>query len=202
MRRFLVTALLLWPTVTGAAPLRFLVEPVSPGLVRLDRMYGETGLASRNTLRLGIGAAVARGPATLAFGIGTATGTTDFGFFAGPQATLEQRDWSCELRGEIPYAWRGFRLQGVAGLGRLALVHHPDHVVLPFESGSIAVDLPPVHAWTRHFAAEVLHGFGTCDLVLRCAWRFYGLDVASPDGVTQRDVCDVQAGVAIRAVIF
>jgi len=179
-----------------------MVEPVAPSLVHLDRTYSETGLASRNALRLGIGAAVAYGPATLAANLGTATGSTDFGFFAGPRATLEQRDWSCELRGEIPYAWRGFRLQGVAGLGRLALLHHPDQVVLPFEGGSLAVDLPPVHAWTRHFAAEVLHGFGACDLVLRGTWRFYGLDVASPAGVTRRDVCDVQAGVAIRAVIF
>jgi len=202
MRGLVVAALLLGPTATGAAPLRFMVEPVAPGVVRLDPLYGETGLASRTTVRLGIGAAIAYGPGTLALGIGTAAGSRDFGFFAGPRATLEQRDASLELRGAMPRAWRGFRLQGVAGIGRLALVHHPDRVVVPFETGSIAVDLAPVRAWTRHLAAEVLHGFGACDLVLRGTWRFYGLDVATPAGPTRRDVCDVQAGVAIRAVIF
>lgn len=202
MRRLLVAALLLGPTAVGAAPLRFMVEPAAPSLVHLDRMYGEAGVASRNAVHLGLGAAVAWGPATLALATGRATQTTDFGLFAGPRATLEQRDWTGELRGEFPYAWHGMRLQAAAGLGRLSLVHHPDRVLLPFETGSLAVDLPPVHAWTRHLAAEVLQGFGRCDLVLRTAWRFYAMDVASPAGVTRRDVCDVQMGVAIRAVIF
>jgi len=202
MRRFFAAALLAWPMAAGAAPLRFIVEPAAPSLVRLDRMYDEIGLASRNAVHLGIGVAAAWGPAALALTTGTATGSTDFGFFAGPRATLEQRDWTAELRGELPWVWHRTRLQAAAGLGRLSLVHHPDHVLLPFESGSIAVDLPPAHAWTRHLAAEVLQGLGRCDLVLRTAWRFYAMDMASPGGVTRRDVCDVQVGVAIRAVIF
>jgi hypothetical protein len=202
MRGLLTTALLLWPPAAGAAPLRFAVEPVSPGFVHLDRTYEATGLASRNAVRLGIGAAATWERLTLAGALGSATGTTDFGFFAGPRATLEQRDWWMELRSELPWAWRGFRLQGAAGAGRLALVHHPDRILLPFETGATAVDLPPVHAWTRHLAAEVLHGIGRCDFVLRTSWRFYAMDVASPSGIDRRRVCDVQAGVALRAVIF
>ncbi len=199
----LLGVLLLVPAGAGAAPIRLVVEPVSFGVERLDPLYDASGLQSRVAPRIGAGLGCDLGHGLQAgLAVGTASGTTTFGLLVAPTARVVRTDWSLELRGRVPHDLLGWKLQGALGVGRLRLGYHPDHIVLDTSAGVIAVDLPPVDAWTRLAAAEVLHSFGRAEVAMRCAWRFYALDVAGTAGTRATDAVDLQAGLVIRVSPF
>jgi hypothetical protein len=184
---------------SAAAPARVWLEPFGIGVERLDSTWDASGLDQRTAARMhaGIGVEVGRG-FTVAAGLGCASGTTGFGLLAGPSARLVRTDATVELRARAPIAVQGWRMQAVLGGGRLRIAYRPDAVVLDTSGGAIAVALAPVHAWTRHVAAELLHGVGDGEIVLRAGWRWYGLDVATPAGNERRDLRDLQCGLAVR----
>ena len=196
----LAAALLLSPLgAAGAAPLRFFVDPLQVGVERLDAAYVALGVDTRTAVRIGAGAGLDwRGRAQLALGASTSAGDTDFGLLVSPGVHLERRDVSCEVRFRAPWTWRGFAVQGAAGLGRLALAYHPDALVVDAGGAPETVALDAVHAWTRVLAAEVLHSIGRCDVVLRGSSRSYALELGTPEGPARRDVRDLQAGLWIR----
>jgi hypothetical protein len=196
-------ALCLVPVCVGAAPIRLVVEPLSFGVERLDRLYDAGGLESRVAARIGAGLGCDLGHGLQAgLAAGTASGMTTFGLLADPTARVVRTDVGLELRGRVPRDLHGWKLQGALGLGRLRLAYHPDGIVLDTSSGMIPVDLPPVDAWTRLAAAEVLHSCGRAEIAMRCAWRFYALDVAGPAGTRATDAVDMQAGLVIRVSSF
>jgi hypothetical protein len=179
------------------------IEPAALGVERLDSAWEASGLDSRTSMRLGCGAGIDLGHGlALGVGVGTAAGTTAFGLLAGPSTRLVRTDAFVELRARAPFALGGWHVQAALGGGRLRLAYRPDHIVLDTSGGAIAVDLEPVHAWTRHVAAEVLHPLGRGALVLRGGARWYGLDVATPSGMTRENLCDLQCGVGVRVAAF
>lgn len=199
----LLGALLLVPTWAAAAPTRLVVEPVSFGVEKLDPLYDASGLESRVAARIGAGLGCDLGHGLQAgLAAGTASGVTTFGLLAAPTARVVRTDLSLELRGRVPHDLHGWKLQGAVGVGRLRLAYHPDSIGIETSAGVIAVDLPPVNAWTRLAAAEVLHSFGRAEIALRCAWLFYALDVAAAAGTRATDAVDMQAGLLIRVSPF
>ena len=179
---------------------RLSIEPAVIGIERLDRAWEASGLESRTAARIGFGAGVDLGHGLgIGAGLSTAAGTTGFGLLSGPSARLVRTEATLEVRARAPIEWHGIGLQGVLGGGRLRIGWRPDRVVLDTTGGGVAVDLPPVHAWTRHLAAEVLHSWGPGALVLRAGWRWYALDVATPDGTSRQPMRDVSCVVVIAA---
>jgi hypothetical protein len=198
-----IAALVCVAAESAAAPARVWIEPAALGVERLDSTWEASGLDSRTAVRLGCGVGVDLGHGLgLGVGVGTAAGTTTFGLFAGPTARLVRTDATVELRARAPFALGGWRVQAALGGGRLRLAYRPDQIVLDTSGGAIAVDLAPVHAWTRHVAAEVLHPIGRSSLFLRGGARWYGLDVATPTGMTRQTLCDLQCGVGVRVATF
>lgn len=205
-----------WRTVGGVAtvvltiliPARALpasvLEPISFGVERLDAVYSSAGLGSRTAARVGVGAAVELGKRlTLACDLGRTTSHADFGLLGGDGARLERSDANLELRWRVPGRFRGWSLQPALGAGRLRLAWRPETLNLDAGGTTFVVSLPPVSEWTRHVAAEVLHPVsGRGQVVLRVAYRFYGLDVATPDGSRREEVRDVQAGASLRVGVF
>jgi hypothetical protein len=189
------------PASAGAATV--VVEPMRLGIERLDRVHDASTLDSRLSPQAGAGlaAALPHGLA-IAADVGVASGSTDFGLLAGPRARQVRTDAALELRAPLPWRWRGWCVQGAAGAGQLRLGYHPDRVVLDTTGGAITVDLAPVHAWTRHVAAELLHSFGPNTIGVRCAWRFYALDVESPAGTRHEPARDLLASVMLRVSPF
>lgn len=182
--------------------MRWVIEPAAFGVDRLDAVVAR-GLVSGTVPRLGLGVAVE--PWTgVQFGLetGMSAGSADFGLLAGPTVRLTHADVALELRGRWPRRSSRWCVQGAVGAGRMRLAYHPGQVVLATTGGAITVDLHPVNPWTRHVAAEVLHGFGASQLGVRCAWRFYALDIASPAGVRRESLSDVQASVVLRVLPF
>jgi len=187
---------------SGAQAARWVVEPVVLGADRLDAVVAR-GLETRTVPRIGAGVGVEPWPGVqFGFTAGVSAGSTDFGLLAGPTARLTHTEAGLEVRGRWPRHRAGWGVQGAAGAGRMRLAYHPGSVVLATSGGALAVDLPPVGTWTRHVAAEVLHGFGRSEIGVRCAWRFYALDVASPAGVRRESLSDTQASVVVRVVTF
>ncbi len=196
-------ALLLVPACATAAPIHLVIEPVSFGVEKLDPLYDASGLESRVAARIGAGLGCDLGHGLQAgLAVGTASGVTTFGLLVAPTARVVRTDLSLELRGRVPHDLRGWKLQGALGMGHLRLAYHPDSIALDTSLGVIPVDLPPVDVWTRLAAAEVLHSFGRAEIALRCAWRFYALDVAGPAGTRATDAVDMQAGLVIRVSPF
>ena len=113
------------------------------------------------------------------------------------------RGGNLELRGRAPLQIAGWMLQGGLGLGRLSLRYHPDAVRLDLGGAVFDVRLDDVDTWTRHAAAELLHGLpGSASLVVRTAWSFYTLDVATPSGTEKRRMRDLHAGLALRVPVY
>ena len=183
------------------APLQVRLEPVQVAGVGLDDVYTEVaGVESGAAVRLGLGASFAwKHGLELGCAMGRAALRTDFGLLGGPRARIERADAGAELRWRPPLAHRGWCVQFAAGIGRLALRYRPDHVEFSAGGETIAVDLDRVGAWTRSVAAELLHAApGRSEIVLRAAWIFYPLPVATPAGDTERAARDLQAGIALR----
>jgi hypothetical protein len=198
-----IATLLVLAAEGAAAPARVWIEPAAIGVERLDSTWEASGLEARTAARLGGGVAVEVGRGcALALGAGTAAGTTRFGLISGPSARLVRTDVTLELRARAPFALGGWRVQAALGGGRLRLAYRPDRLVLDASGSPIVVDLVPVHAWTRHVAAEVLHPWGRGVVVLRAGWRWYGLDVASPAGTTEQNLRDLQCGIGVRVAAF
>ena len=202
MRRWaLVWALVAAPASAGAATV--VVEPMRFGVEHLAPLHEASGLDSRFAPQAGAGLAAALPHGLqVAAEVGVASGSTSFGLLAGPHARQVRTDLALELRGPLPWRWRGWCMQGAAGAGQLRLGYHPDRVALDTMGGAITVDLAPVHAWTRHVAAELLHSFGRNTIGMRCAWRFYALDVASPAGIRHEPARDFLASVMLRVQPF
>ncbi len=208
MRRSCVAAAclgFLLPGVVEAATWRLQLEPLQVSAVRLDAVYEDlAGVESRGAMRLGLGATLAwRERFELAFGVGRCAVRTDFGLLDGPTARIERADARFELRGRAPVRWRGWMLQGAAGIGRLALRYDPNAVRLDVGGLTFDVQLDDVGTWTRHIAAELLHDLpGSASIVFRTAWSFYELDVATPSGEEKRRMRDLHAGLALRVPVF
>lgn len=187
---------------TSAHAVRWVVEPAALGIEQLDPVVAR-GMVSRTVPRIGAGLGVE--PWTgVQFGFltGVSAGSADFGLLAGPTARLTHTEAAVEVRGRWPRRRGGWGVQGAAGAGRMRLAYHPGRVVLATSGGAMAVDLPPAGTWTRHVAAEVLHSFGHSEFGIRCAWRFYALDVASPAGVRRESLSDAQTSLVVRVVTF
>jgi len=185
-----------------APAMGWVIEPAAFGAVRLDAVMAR-GLVSGTVPRLGAGIAVEPWTGVqLGCETGLSAGRADFGLLTGPTARLTHADVAVELRGRWPRRSSGWCVQGAAGAGRMRLAYHPGQVVLGTSAGAITVDLPAVNPWTRHVAAEVLHGVGRSQLGVRCAWRFYALDIASPAGVRRELLSDVQASVVLRVLHY
>ncbi len=183
-----------------AAAVELHVEPLQASVLCLDALYTETaGVDSRAAARLGLGVSAGRGPWSLALAAGRATTHTDFGLLDGPRVRLERADTQVLLRYRLPLPGSGFSFEPAAGLGRLTLRYHPDRIAIAAGGQSLDVALEATHAWTRHVAAELLHGLhGRAWISLGIGWTFYTLDVATPMGTTRRDLHDWQAGVGLR----
>ena len=183
-----------------AHAVRLSIDPAAIGIERLDRAWESSGLESRTAPRIGFGTALDFGHGLgIGAGLATAAGTTTFGLLSGPSARLVRTEATLELRARAPIEWHGIGLRGVVGGGRLRIAWRPDRVVLDTTSGGVAVDLTPVHAWTRHLAAEVLHSWGPSTLALRAGWRWYALDVATPDGTSRQAMRDAVVAIVIAA---
>lgn len=187
---------------SSAHAMRWVLEPAAFGADRLDAVVAR-GLVSGTVPRIGAGFGFEPwNGVQMAFTAGMSAGRADFGLLAGPSARLARTDGALELRGRWPRRPTGWGVQGAAGAGRMRLAYHPGQVVLGTTGGAITVDLPPVSTWTRHIAAEVLHSFGSNELGVRCAWRFYALDIASPAGVRRESLSDTSVSVVLRVVPF
>lgn len=195
--------LALWCAVPSSAhAVTWVFEPAVLGADRLDAVMAR-GLESRTVPRIGAGLGVEPWAGVqVGFTTGVSAGSTGFGLLAGPTARLTHTEAALEVRGRWPRRRAGWGVQGAAGAGRMRLAYHPGSVVLATSGGVLAVDLPPVDTWTQHVAAEVLHAFGRSEIGIRCAWRFYALDVASPAGVRRESLSDAQTSVVLRVVTF
>lgn len=202
MRRTAWILALLCAVPSSAQAVRWVLEPAVVGADRLDAVLAR-GLETRTVPRIGAGVGVEPWPGVqFGFTTGVSAGSTGFGLLAGPTARVTHTEAAVEARGRWPRRRAGWGVQGAAGAGRMRLAHHPGSVVLATPGGPLAVDLPPAGTWTRHLAAEVLHAFGRNEVGVRCAWRFYALDVASPAGVRRESLSDVQASIVLRVVTF
>jgi hypothetical protein len=191
------------PQPARAVTVHGFVEPFQASWEQLDAVHAVSGLQSRSAVRLGGGLGMTLGPhCSVALVAGTAAGTTDFGLLSGPAARLVRTDAALELRGRLPRTWQGFGVQAALGAGRLSFGYRPDRIALDVEGMPVVVDLPPVRAWTRQAAAEVLHAVPGGELGLRCAWRFYDLDVSTPGGVVTHAARDLQLGMLVRITVF
>jgi hypothetical protein len=177
------------------------LEPLQLGVARLDAAYTESaGMGSRTAARLGLGARLrVHAALELGFALGKSSGRTDFGLLGGPSARLERSDASVELAWRTPLAVAGWALQAAAGAGRLTLRYHPDALALDLGGETYVVALDDVGAWTEHVAAELLHGLsGRAQIVLRTAWTFYALRIATPAGDTRQRLADLHLGLSLR----
>ena len=192
------------PGTVEAGAWRVQLEPLHVSAARLDAVYSTlAGVESRTAMRLGLGATLVwRQRVELATNVGRSSMHTNFGLLAGPTARLERADVSVEVRGRAPLRVAGWMLQGGVGLGRLSLRYQPDALRLDVGGAVFDVQLDDVDTWTRHAAAELLHGLpGSASLVFRAAWSFYALDVATPNGSDERRMRDLHAGVVLRVPV-
>jgi hypothetical protein len=197
-----IAALVCIASASQAAPARLWFEPAAFGIERLDPVWAASGVERTAAhIGAGIGYDLGRGW-TLAAAIGCAAGRTDFGLLEGPGARLVRSDARLELRARAPFEFGGWSVQAAVGGGRLRTAYRPDAIVLATSGGALEVDLPPVHAWTRHVAAEVLHAWAQSTLFVRAGWRWYGFDVATPGGIERRGVRDAQFGCGMRVAVF
>jgi hypothetical protein len=180
----------------------FRFEPVHVGAIVLDDLYKDVaGVESGTAVRLGVGVALAwSGGLELGCSLGRSALHTDFGLLDAAQVRMERADTGVELRYRPPFALGGWGAQAGASLGRVSLGYRPDHVELSAGGETIGVDLDDVGAWTQGVAAELLHGWpGGTQIVLRTAWTFYALRIATPAGAATRSVHDLVIGVSLRA---
>ena len=188
--------------LTGApvAATELYLEPVQAGALRLDALYVErAGVHRRAAMQLTLGASVGWHDWQFGIASGRAMSDTDFGLLEDPGVRLERAETRAELRWRTPLRLAGWGLQAVAGIGRLTLRYDPDRVAVSAGGETFTVALNASHAWTRHAAAEVLHGVrDNAWIILRLGGSFYALDVASPQGMTRDDLADLQASVLLR----
>jgi hypothetical protein len=187
-----------------AAAVEWQLEPAHVTLERLDAIYDtRVGLSTRLGVRIAYGLGARWGAWSVGVQQGHATGHVDFGLLDHPGSRLHRMDTSAELRWRLPVDIAGWRVQPAVGVGRIDLRYRPDAVHFVAGGQIVQVTLQPESRWTRHVAAEVLHDVaGHTQLILRAAWRFYRLDLATPEGNETRSVADVQCGVAFRVHAF
>lgn len=189
------------PVAALPAP-TFRLEPVHVGAIVLDDVYPDVaGTESGEAIRLGVGACLSWSCGLeLGCSLGRSALRSDFGLLGGPSVRVKRADTGVELRYRPPLEYGGWGAQAGAGLGRVMLGYRPDHVEVVAGGETIAVDLDDVGSWSHGIAAELLHGLpGSTQIVLRSAWTFYSLRIATPSGEATRSVHDWTIGVALRA---
>ena len=222
MRHLALCVLLAVPAGAEAGELALVIEPMSASFEH-SGAADALGFTSTTGARIGCGVGVRRGSLQLALLFGRSATRTDFGLLDGPTSRVERATTEIEMRWAPPLRLGPIGVQVAGGAGRLGLRYHPDSVRIVLSGTAYDVALAPEHAWTRHVAAELLHplsGTGRtgnpqaghaqtgnarsapAHIVLRAAWRFYALDVATPSGIERRGLVDAQVGVALRAGVF